>query len=171
MIKKKYNKSVIFLLPMLGININKFDKFYNVYYKSIYNNDENKKRIYIVYENKFINNTIINEISNIPYYLDNYNLDSFIIFRFKVPELYISDFILFCNGCYSRFSSNYKQLLLTSYSINKTELNKILNPLDKDRKELANKFDVNQVDIVEIYPILDEIEETFSISNSYKLEI
>jgi hypothetical protein len=40
-----------------------------------------------------------------------------------------------------------------------------------DRSELAKKFNVNVDKIDEIFPIPDEIEETFNIGNNYKLEI
>jgi hypothetical protein len=44
---KKYNKSSVFLLPMLDLHIRNFVNFYNVYYKTIY---DSEKRIYVVYD-------------------------------------------------------------------------------------------------------------------------
>jgi uncharacterized membrane protein len=169
---KKYNKSAVFLLPMLDIKLNLFANFYNVYYKTIYNKDENEKRIYLVYELNAINEKVISNITNCEYYINSYNIDDFKIFIYRVPVLYNYDFMLFCNGKYNSFSKLYKDLLLKSYGMLKgEELNRILNSKLKHKEELAKKFDVNVKDIKEIFPIPDEIEETFSVSNNYNLEI
>lgn len=168
---KKYNKSAIFLLPMLGLSNKVFGDFYNVYYKTIYNNNQDEKRIYLVYNIIKINNTITNNIINNENYINNYYLDGFQVFIYRVPNNYLRDFILFYNGKYNSFSKEYKELLINFYSIfnKKIDLNKILNTLPKYREELADNLNVNIQDINEIYPIPDEIEETFSISNNYKL--
>ncbi len=168
---KKYNKSSVFLLPILGINLRFFKKFYNVYYKTIYDKDRDIKRIYVVYKNEDLLDEVNTNITKATCYMDKYYIDSFTIFRYKVPELYLKDFILFCNGKYNNFSTRYKELLLFSYAVDKQELEKILNSLPKDRQALADKFDVSIEDIKEIYPIPDEIEETFTIANNYNLEI
>lgn len=168
---KNYNKSAIFLLPLIGINLNLFVDFYNVYYKSVYNYDENEKRIYVVYKiNSITEDTSKNIIKSL-YYFSNYNIDGFKVFIYRVPNIFIKDFNLFINGKYNSFSKAYKTLLLSSYPMKREELNKILNSLPKHIEELAKKFDVNSKDIKEIFPIPDEIEETFSISNNYKLEL
>jgi hypothetical protein len=163
---KQYNKSAIFLLPMLDINLNAFSNFYNVYYKTIFNNDE---RIYVVYKDISIDTN--NIISRSRFYITNYDVDGFKVYIFKIPNEYTDDFKLFYNGKYNSFSTRFKEVLLKTYKIKKGELNKILNSLPEDRKALADKFDVKIEDINEVFPIPDEIEETFSISNNYKLEI
>lgn len=171
--KKKRNKSSIFLLPMLGINLDLFKSFYDVYYQSTNedkNNKENKK-IYLVYKTENINIELINPIINSIHYLNTYNLDGFTIIRYKVPLNYLKDFKLFCRGKYNSFSNEYKNLLLRSYKTNKTELEKILNTLPQTKEELAKRLNVNIDSVKEVYSIPDEIEETFSASVNYKLEI
>lgn len=168
---KKYNKSSVFLLPMLGINLDYFKDFYNVYYKNIYDKEKDVKRIYVVYKNQDLLDTMTTNIIKNVNYLDSYSIDNFTIFRYKILEIYLNDFNLFCNGSYSSFSNSYKKLILDSYSINKQELIKILNSINTDRKALADKFDVNIENIKEIYPIPDEIEETFTLANNYNIEI
>lgn len=170
-VKIKKNKSSVFLLPMLGINLNLFKNFYNVYNQSVYEKNNEDRKIYIVYKTENINQEILNSISKSVYYLDNKDIDSFTIIRYRVPSIYLNDFKLFCNGKYNSFSKEYKNLLLKCYSINKVEFEKILNTLPKTKQELAEKFNVNIEDIKEVYSIPDEIEETFSISNNYKLKL
>lgn len=170
--KKEYNKSAVFLLPMLDIKLNLFSNFHNVYYKTIYNDDENEKRIYLVYKINNINEQIVKDITNNVHYLRDFDIDGFKVIVYKVPLIYIKDFILFCEGKYNNFSKLYKNLLLFSYgTLKKDELNKILNSTDRHKEELATKFDVNIKDIKEVFPIPDEIEETFSVGNNYKLEL
>lgn len=168
---KKYNKSTVFLLPMLGLPLQHFKNFYNVYYKTIYDKDTDIKRIYVVYKNEDLTSDITINISRATTFMDKYYIDNFTIFRYRVPELFLKDFILFCNGKYNTFSTKYKNILTGSYIMNKVELERILNALPKDRQALADKFDVNIEDIKEIYPIPDEIGETFTIANNYNLEI
>jgi hypothetical protein len=79
---KKYNKSSVFLLPMLDLHIRNFVNFYNVYYKTIY---DSEKRIYVVYDKieEPVNYKLFKLSS---YFLKDYNVDGFRVIVFRIPE-------------------------------------------------------------------------------------
>ncbi len=169
--KKGLSKSATFLLPMLGINLTLFNNFYNVYYKTVYNEDENKKRIYVVYESDKITDETTENISKCFHYINSFLVDGFKVFVYRVPPPYIEDFTSFTVGNYNKFTKSYKQVLLISYNTQKDKINKIINTTEENRKDKALSLAVSTEDINEVFPIADEIEETFSISDNYKLEL
>lgn len=172
-----FNKSTIMLLPLFEsvrdfIDAN-MSRLINVYYNSEedvdYHNDY-KNRIYFVY-NKEIENvdSSYNKLTNHKLFLNRKVIDKYVIYSFKIPDVFINDFILFKKGLFSKLSDLYKKIMINYYSCEKEFITKILYPTDTDRQQLSLYLGTNEK-INELYSIPDSNEETFSISNFYKLK-
>ena len=172
--KSKYNKSTIFLLPMLAdkefINGN-FDKLINIYYhteKDVDYNKNYKDRLYLVFDNKdvLVNTESLKESID---FLFCENIDDYDIYTFKIPHQYLKDYIKFKKGMYTEISDRYKQILIAYYPKNKSHLKSILYPSDEDKRQLGLFLKSNEK-IKEVYSSPNNEEEIFKASKFYKLK-
>lgn len=172
--KSKYNKSTVFLLPMLAdkefINSN-FDKLINIYYhteKDIDYNKNYKDRIYLVFSNKdsLVKTETLKESID---FLFSETIDDYDVYTFKIPHQYLTDYIKFKKGLYTEISTKYKNMLLAYYPKNRQYLNSILYPTDEDKKQLGLFLNSNEK-IKEVYSSPDNEEEIFKASKFYKLK-
>lgn len=98
-----YNKSVYFILPMIGLD----SKYFSLI--NCYLGDSN----YPEYSfNKILMNCKYNDekLRAYKYYNTEYKLDNKTwMYVFDIPEHFNNDYVLFCQGKYSEFSNEYKQ--------------------------------------------------------------
>jgi hypothetical protein len=172
-----YNKSTIFIRPMLGYSPLFYgERFYNCYIEldeniqdKLKNNLKLNNYIYIVYKYPiYIEN--FNALTSFEEHLDFVEEkkieNKYIIFKFSVPEQFEDDFLLFLSGSYSKFSNNYKEeiLSLNSYwSSIYNNISKILFPNKKHRKEIEEFLDVKLSANAEIFSKPDLNKEIFNI--------
>lgn len=113
----KMNYTTIFLLPMLEYSK---DFFKIKEFISSYIIDELKPKLVLIFED---NNDNEEDLKEILYCLQNHeefvSIDKDdcgdVIVTFNIPERYNDDFIMFKKGKYSKFSNNYKDVLLDNY--------------------------------------------------------
>jgi len=111
--RSKWNKSVYFILPMIGLNSN-YPNLINSYLGDIVNKPEyNYEKIFVHLKYRDDKNII-----NRPYYNSFYrdqDIDGNIsyIYIFDIPDHFNLDYKLFCDGAYSRFSKRYKDQILS----------------------------------------------------------
>ena len=170
-----FNKSTIMLLPLFesvrDFIDNNMSKLVNVYYNSEedvdYHNDY-KNRIYFVYKEVIdtVNDSFLTEHK---LFLKKERIDCYITYSFKIPDVFINDFILFKKGRFSKLSDLYKKILVNYYKSEKEFITKILYPSDNDKHQLSLFLNTNEK-INELYSVPDSTEETFNISNFYKLK-
>lgn len=178
--KIKYNKSTIFLLPMLSecksfLNTSNMKLLVNVYYHNeedlTYSNNY-KDRIYCVFKNteEFISKENLSKIEHSINYITTSILEDYVVITFKIPYVYLNDYLLFKKGNYSKISDIYKKKLLEYYPYHDDYLKNILYPTDTSRKQLSLFLDSKE-SITEVYSRPNTEDEIFKISKFYKLKI
>lgn len=172
-----FNRSYVFLPPMLDLNRTFIDKnmdnLVNIYYHCEEDIDYNKKykdRIYCVFKKDAFDHTKAVNIYNTNQFIGTIDKDNYLIFIFKVPEIYSNDYSLFKKGMFSNMSKLFKAKLITEYPLDIEYLRAILNPTDNDLKQLSLYLDIKN-DIKEVYSVPETSEEIFKLSNFYKLII
>lgn len=109
--KTKWNKSVYFILPMIGISSN-YRNLINCYLGDSKYPKYNYNKILV--ELKFKDNYILKNEYLTEYYETEKNT---VIYVFDVPDKFEKDFFLFLTGKYSKFSDNYKKHILSFIQI------------------------------------------------------
>jgi hypothetical protein len=178
MSKLKYTKSKTYLLPLmsevLDLNLKFIPYLLNTYMFDDKNEFQNcifilhefnfKNPEFTAYEHKLINN---------PLFVKHIDLDNKVVYVFKFPEEYLTEYYHLTNSNYSLFGNDAKQLILKFwgqvYSGNSLGVNfllKVKNILYKDKKlkeklekDLGVKLDDNQ----ELGDYVDLENETFKI--------
>jgi len=164
---------------MLGDNADKIIKtvsndsngFVNTYYHSEEDfgyTDSLKNRIYLVFDKNRIKQEIVDLLASCKNYLRAEFKQEFIVFCFKIPDIYYNDFLLFKVGYYSKFSKEYKDLLIKSWPY-KPDLKDILNPKESNLNQIQLILNTTER-ITEIQGRPDSIKETFKISNYFRLD-
>lgn len=177
--KIKKNKSLVYLLPMLYPNpeivINKIvsnsTSFINSYYHNetdIDYNDNYKNRIYIVFDKSNLKQDFVDLLSKCTNYIKAEFNNDLIIFSFKIPDIYLNDFLLFKEGKYSKFSNAYKCLILHCWP-NVTNLRDTLYPRKENLEQLKIILKTKE-NITETLSKPDQIKETFKMSDYFKIE-
>lgn len=172
-----FNRSFVFLAPMLEFNkefINKnMDNLINIYYhceEDIDYDNKYKDRIYCVFKKDSFDHTKAINIYNTTQFIGTIERDQYLIFIFKVPEIYSNDYSLFKKGMFSNMSKLFKAKLITEYPLDIEYLRAILDPSDKDLKQLSLYLGVNE-QIKEVFSVPETSDEIFKLSNFYKIII
>jgi hypothetical protein len=126
-----YNKSVYFVLPMVGLD----SKYFSLI--NSYLGDNLNKPNYNF--NKIFANIKYNDekLRANPFYNTEYALpDRTWMYVFNIPEFFENDYVLFCDGKYSQFSADYKNQI-TKYLQKPVQDSHIFKIIHKtaDRKE------------------------------------
>lgn len=172
-----FNKSYVFLLPMLDFSTKFIDdnikNLINIYYhceEDVGYDNNYKDRIYCVFKKDKIDPTKAAALYNTQQFIGTIEKDNYLIFIFKVPEIYLQDYLLFKKGMFSKMSAQYKAQVITMYPSDVEYLRGILDPSDKDKQQLSIFLGVRD-QIKEVYSVPEPSEEIFKMSNFYKLII
>lgn len=169
----KKNLSRAFVLPMCGINYKILpDNFINCYI------DTNLYKVFIVFDKledydedclKFIKNVKENNKTYSSYQED---LDE-IVLEFDIPDKYHDDFYLFVEGKYSKFSLDYKSVLMKYFGTRGIAKGHKVNEFDTIYPKTYKKLELAKVlydkkditegvkNIVEVLEAPDIEKETF----------
>lgn len=133
----KYNKSVYFLLPMLGLSIGvNFNGLINCYIGE--GNVEDFENYHLHLLMKDTNN----KLHHIKGYINHTKNDHGIMYKFRIPTEYEEDYLKFILGKYSEFSNDYKaqiyKLLLKPFR--DSNIYKVLNKSPEAKKILEEKI-------------------------------
>jgi hypothetical protein len=102
----KYNKSVYFILPMLGKNYKSYPNLINCYLGDNLNCPRYNFRA-IFLNNKELDDRLINQYFEKQYILD----DNTYMYHYNIPREYNDDYNYYCQGKFSKFTDKYKQVL------------------------------------------------------------
>lgn len=172
------NKSTIFLLPLLDFNrdfINKnMQSLVNIYYhceEDIDYNNNYKDRVYCVFKKENFDHKKAVNMYNTPQFIGSIEKDKYLIFIFKVPEIFLQDYLLFKKGMFSKMSNFYKARVIAEYVPPDVEyLKAILYPTDDDKHQLSLFLGAKEK-IKEVYSVPETSEEIFKLSNFFKIII
>lgn len=134
--KSKWNKSVYFIVPMIGINSGYFN-LVNCYLGDNTNRPElNFRRIFLNIKYKD------EKLLGIEYYQSFYRLeDNTYMYIFHIPEQFKEDYDLFCAGKYSKFSEDYKKQIIRLINMKpviNSSVYKILHKTSDQRKKIED---------------------------------
>lgn len=172
-----YNKSKTYLLPLISefVGIEKeFIKFLVDTYMYIENDDTPylgilhdfsfKNPEFTAYENRLVNNDLFYKCID---------LNNQVLYLFKFPEIYLSEFELFKESKYSEFGEDAKKLILKFwgqiYNGNSgiipvlIKIRQILYKDEKLRKKLEKELDITIDENQELGEFVDINEETFKL--------
>ena len=176
----RYNKSSVFLLPMLGIPTKHFKGFINAYCKCDFDKDgdDYRNRIYVVLAASSVTDAVLTTLASSKYYMKVINEQGVKIFVFKIPLKYISDYNYILKGKYSLTSDEYKELIKGVYGefdpVEEEKRSKpysTVYPTKQDIKILARKLNVYESDIKEILDSPSMQEETFKMSHLIEINV
>lgn len=146
------NKSSLFLLPMVDLNVDKICGYNNCFINTYFDDNYN---IYLLFHLKNLDSFVITEIENNKNFIGSYRDNYIGTFKMQIPDIMKNDFNLFLRGHYSKFSKSFKNILNKNYSINST-IRRIINPSDDDIFNLRKALNLgNDVEISEIYDIVN----------------
>lgn len=172
-----FNRSFIFLAPMLDFNkdfINKnMDNLVNIYYnceEDIDYDNKYKDRIYCVFKKDTFDHTKAVNMYNTTQFIGTIERDNYLIFIFKIPEIFSNDYTLFKKGMFSNMSKFYKAKAIAEYPLDKEYLRAILNPTDKDLQQLSLYLGIKE-GIKEVYSVPETSDEIFKLSNFFKIVV
>lgn len=174
-VKKFYNKSGFWLLPMTLLPIYTLQNIFGCFYKCELDLMGGKmcSRVYVVIESKFVTEAITRLCNT---FIKSINIDNnYSVLVYKIPIDLIVDYKLFGNGKYSMFSSFYKRLLIKTYGISNAPGSKtkhyysVLNPSKIDIDKLKKKLNTKE-NLTEISSKPNVLEETFTVSKLYELK-
>lgn len=177
--EQKKNKSLVYLLPMISTQpeiiiknlVTNNTAFINTYFHSEtdldYDNNY-KNRIYLVFDKSKIKQEFANLLGESHNYIRADFNNELLIFTFKIPDIYLNDFLLFKEGKYSKFSTEYKHLLLQSWP-NTKNLRDVLYPRKENIEQLKIILRTREK-ITETLSKPDQIKETFKMSNYFKID-
>lgn len=177
--EEKKNKSLVYLVPMISSEPEKIirnlvinsDAFINTYYHSetdIDYNDNYKNRIYLVFDKLKIKQEFVEILSKSHNYIRAEFNNDLIIFIFKIPDIYLNDFLLFKEGKYSKISKEYKCLILHCWP-NTITIRDVLYPKKEGLDQLKIILKTREK-ITETLSKPDQIKETFKMSNYFKID-
>ena len=134
--KEAFNKSVYFVLPMVGLDSTYFSLI-NVYLGDSINQPD------FTFNKIFMNCKYNDEkLRGLAYYNTEYKLpDKTWMYVFNIPEQFAQDYLLFCQGKYSEFSTEYKDQILRLINVKAKETTIVYNILyktDKRRKYIED---------------------------------
>lgn len=196
----KYTKTATFLFPLLEIPRSLFDcdvktsfgksimttRFLNAYLidTDLENEYNDGNFIYVIikcYQDKdFV--SFYSTLIGFDNYVDEYEVQEFIVMIFSVPEKFTVDFNLILNGKYSQISPLAKQLIMKNnfYSNNKSTIPLILGKStalkESWEKRLSNPNSEVDLKDQEVWPIINLDLESFNkaelrvISKKSKIE-
>lgn len=131
----KYNKSVYFLLPMIGLSLGvNFSGLINSYIGI--KGEKLDFSLYILKKNGD------HRIRNMEGFIKEFDTIDGFMYQFKIPEKYEEDYLKFIAGKYSEFSSNYKNKIygLLQKPYRETNVYKVLNKTLDARKILEDRI-------------------------------
>jgi hypothetical protein len=111
------NKSTVYLLPMLGMYKTFYTGEYNVNYEGYLIN------CYITEDYKFLNllyrfstyetyKLLEGELMQHKQFVKHIDLKEYVVYKFKIPEVYLEDVNLFLHGKYSKMNNIYKNKII-----------------------------------------------------------
>lgn len=174
-VRKFYNKSNFWLLPMTLLPIYSLQNIFGCFYKCELDILGGKmcSRVYVVIESKFITEAITNLCST---FIKNINIDnSYSILVYKIPVDLITDYKMYIEGKYSLFSPFYKKLIVNTYNISNALNSKtkhyyaVLYPNKQHTDKLKKQLNVKE-NLIEISSKPNIMEETFTVSKLYELK-
>lgn len=174
-VKKFYNKSGFWLLPMTLLPMYTLQNVFGCFYKCELDLMGGKmcSRVYVVIESRFITEAITRLCNN---FIKHINVDNnYSVLVYKIPIDLIVDYKLFGEGKYSMFSPFYKKLLIKTYGISNAPGSKtkhyhsVLNPSKADIEKLKKKLCTKE-NLTEISSKPNILEETFTVSKLYGLK-
>lgn len=179
------NKSKTYLLPLLSEFIDFDRKFYKFIKGTFINFDDEecencigilhdfsfKNPAFTAYEHKLIKNEL---------FVKMIDIDNYVFYVFKFPEVYMHEYNCFKKGQYSRFGVDAKELILEFFNhvykgnINATpfllKVNQILFKDKKLKRQLEQELHVTLDDDAELSDTPDMESEFFEIKNIQKPE-
>lgn len=187
----KENISTIFLLPAIQIKNSVKKEFYDNGFINTYITTNKIKYPYEVifllfnpsefdyqyagFESRLISNENYIECNDLG--------NNYVLYTFKIPQIFIKEYYLFLDGRYSEFSKEYKELFPNKshvydndkkplkdkkggYLLEDSPYFKVFNKDEGFKEKLAQKLgyeDTSILDDVELYDKQDEVKEKFNI--------
>ena len=180
MSKIRYNKSKTYLLPLLAQVIDMDIKFFN-HLRNTYIGDVNglyKDCLIVLHDFSFKNPEFTkyeNRITSNPYFVDLVDINNQVLYIFKFPEEYLTEYKLFQQGKYSLYGDDAKEVILNFYgdiytgNLNAVKflltLKQVLYRDNKLKQELEKKLGVSLPAQAELSDIADMEAETFDATN------
>lgn len=186
---EKYTKTATFLFPLLNMPKAIFDcnikdrygrsqystRFLNAYLKNTsIDKYQEEDHLFILIRNyrDLDFNTFYSTIIGLTNYVDDYEIDEYLVLIFSIPEENKADFEIIKKGAYSTVSANGKRLILanTFYSGKMFTLPLVLNKADVLKNSWEERLTFIGPDIYspadlgeqEVWPILDITKETLT---------
>lgn len=133
----KYNKSVHFLLPMLGLQLGYYSTLINCYIADVKNKPEIKNYhlfLHLKYEDE--------KLRGIAGFREQYPVSGGIMYVIRIPKQFDEDYLKFILGEYSKFSIEYKNLIfrLLTKPINKRNVYKVITKDIELKKIIEDKI-------------------------------
>lgn len=134
----KLNKSVHFILPMLGLAYNEVKHIVT----NSYLRDNTYRSNYINYYIFLQTTDKDDSFKTIPSYVENYNIPEGYMYVFKTPKEFEEDYLKFILGKYSEFSSDYKRKIVTLLPDNYQQTNvfKVIMKSKEAKKLIEDKL-------------------------------
>lgn len=161
-VKKNFNRSYTYLMPMLGIV---YDQFKNV--KACFVGDEDKpqyqEHLFVLHKKDDTEESYYKSLESHPMFVERYMVDlQHEMFVFEIPDSQIDNYRKFRDSKFSRMSNEYKQHLKSFFRIlNNHPVMKILNRDEKYRKALEESLGVVIDKEAEVASVLDMEVEIF----------
>lgn len=179
---KVYNKSTLFLLPILKKNINfwKEHSLYNAYISDVNNKEDFENKLFcLCVDNKGKNENLTSNNSFSYCYTPKEDDNSLIMYVYNIPDNTINEYYTFLKSEYSKFSTEYKDCILDFHNINRLKaryeipmhlkpekpvITQILFPKDSDRKKyIQDKYGCKYEPYWEISSRINE-KEVFNLN-------
>lgn len=176
----KYNKTTVFLYPLLGIPMNFFKsssgktRYLNSYLYDLDIADYKTHHVFVLIDN--YQDAEFTEFEKKLRTLNNYVTDydilggRYSVKVFKIPDEFIGDYELFLKGKYSQFSQSAKDRVMIYELKNLDLLTHIFNKTEEARRTLEKALDVTLDKYAEVYGVYDENVEVLTFDNKHKLK-
>ena len=185
MSKIRYNKSKTYLLPLLSEIIGFDKKFFQHLVNVFMFEDTGKYKdcLCILHDFSFKNpefTSYEHNLTNNELFMDLIDIDKQVLYIFKFPEEYMTEYNLLKQGKYSNFGADAKELILEFFTdVYKGNPNavpfliKVRQILFKDeklKKEIEEKLKITLSNEAELQDIISIENETFNLSKYIKDE-
>jgi hypothetical protein len=165
LITSKPTKTSKFLLPILSNKIfNKNTFLFDSYFINAYL-DETFNHIYLIYRysESSVYQNFEREILKHPEFISKEDVSHYkVCLKFKIKEDYYEEVRFFVEGKYSRFSEDYKQMILRFFNYTSSgNMAQILYKSPKRRQQLELDFGVTISSHIELFSIPDLMEEVY----------